>query len=172
MLYECLSAVCYSVPICIMHVCACAVCVFLEVIIQLHCLCIHPRPCTDDNEIICFSHTHMMGAGVEDYGTIGIMPVREVSDKTVENYRSSFSHKTEYAIPGYYTVQLDSPHVKAELTVAGNWTGVHKYSFEGDGARYIIVDALHAVQKVSSSVCTVRETHTRAHAVHFTIDLD
>lgn len=94
----------------------------------------------------------MMGAGLEDYGTIGIMPVREVSDKTVENYRSSFSHKTEYALPGYYTAHLDSPNVKAELTVAGNWTGVHRHTFEGDGERYIIVDALHAVKKVSSEM--------------------
>lgn len=118
----------------------------------LHCLHLHPHQWPGDNDIICFSHTHMMGAGVEDYGTIGIMPVREVSNKTILNYRSSFNHKTEYALPGYYTVHLDTHRVSAELTVAGHWTGLHRYSFEGDGERYTLVDALHALNKVSSAV--------------------
>ena len=55
-----------------------------------------------DNEIRCFSHTHMVGAGVEDYGHIGVMPTREVEPHTVRNYgyRSKFSHKNETARPG------------------------------------------------------------------------
>ena len=99
-----------------------------------------------------------MGAGVQDYGTIGVMPVRGVSDKTIQNYMSSFSHKTEYGSPGYYTVQLDTHRVSAELTVVGQWTGMHRYSYEGDGGRYIILDALHAVHKVSGAVCCLKHS--------------
>ena len=100
----------------------------------------------------------MMGAGVQDYGTIGVMPVRGVSDKTIQNYMSSFSHKTEYGSPGYYTVHLDTHRVSAELTVVGQWTGMHRYSYEGDGGRYVILDALHAVHKVSGAVWCLKHS--------------
>ena len=65
---------------------------------------------------------------------------------------SSFNHKTENAIPGYYTVHLDTHRVRAEHTVAGHWTGLHRYSFGGGGGRYVILDALHALHKVSRAV--------------------
>ena len=67
------------------------------------------RPCepislspTVDNEIRCFSHTHLVGAGVEDYGHIGVMPTRGVEPSTIRDngYRSKFSHKNETARPG------------------------------------------------------------------------
>ena len=92
----------------------------------------------------------MVGAGVEDYGTIGSMPVRTVADDTVQDngYFSEFDHSNEYASPGYYSVYLSTHHVLAELTVAGGLTGVHKYTFEGSEKKYIVIDALHTIQKV------------------------
>ena len=36
--------------------------------------------------------------------------------KPRSGYRSAFSHTTEKASPGYYTVQLDDYNVKVELT--------------------------------------------------------
>lgn len=44
----------------------------------------------------------MVGAGVEDYGHIGVMVTREVSPETVRGYgyRSKFNHKNETAYPG------------------------------------------------------------------------
>lgn len=59
---------------------------------------------TGDNEIRCFSHTHMMGAGVVDYGHIGVMATREMTTKIITNdgYRSKFSHQNETAYPGSY----------------------------------------------------------------------
>lgn len=64
----------------------------------------HLQSTVGDNEIRCFSHTHMMGAGVGDYGHIGVMATREISTKTVTNegYRSKFSHHNETAYPGNY----------------------------------------------------------------------
>lgn len=58
----------------------------------------------DDDEIRCFSHTHMMGAGVVDYGNVGVMPTSELNSKMVTNngYRSKFNHKNETASPGRY----------------------------------------------------------------------
>ena len=44
----------------------------------------------------------MMGAGVGDYGHIGVMATREMSAEVVTNegYRSKFSHQNETAYPG------------------------------------------------------------------------
>ena len=44
----------------------------------------------------------MMGAGVGDYGHIGVMATRELSNEVVTNegYRSRFSHHNETAYPG------------------------------------------------------------------------
>jgi predicted alpha-1,2-mannosidase len=101
-----------------------------------------------DNTIICFSHTHVMGAGAADYGTIGVMPVRSVSDSTVKHqgYSSKFSHGQEHGSPWMYSVYLDTPQVQANLTAAGNWTGLHQYTFHEQDSKYIVIDTLHTVK--------------------------
>lgn len=66
-----------------------------------------------DSHINTFSHLHMVGPGVVDYGWLGIMPIsighRYDVIKTVSKYakkkygfRSRFSHDKEKAAPGYY----------------------------------------------------------------------
>ena len=69
---------------------------------------------TDDDEIRCFSHTHMMGAGVVDYGNIGVMATSTLNSDTVTNngYRSKFSHKNESASAG-----LLSPLLSVDLNI-------------------------------------------------------
>lgn len=44
----------------------------------------------------------MMGAGVVDYGNIGVMATSTLDSTTVTNngYRSKFSHENETASPG------------------------------------------------------------------------
>lgn len=44
------------------------------------------------------------------------------------NYRSTFSHDSEVAVPGYYAVHLDTPGALAELTAAGALSGLHRYA--------------------------------------------
>ncbi len=76
-----------------------------------------------DSSIVGFSHTHFNGTGHSDLGDILIMPVTgdiKFNPGTAENpdsgYRSRFSHATEKAWPGYYSVMLEDYGVKAELT--------------------------------------------------------
>ena len=64
--------------------------------------------------IIGFSHTHLSGTGVGDYGDILFMPTTgelktEPGTKADPDagYRSRFSHKKESATAGYYSVFLD-----------------------------------------------------------------
>jgi len=104
-----------------------------------------------DNTIMGFSHTHLSGTGVGDYGDIRFMPVtgRLKIRPGDENdpgsgYRSSFSHKKEQASPGYYQVFLDDYKIDAEFTVTRR-CGFHQYTFPGSEEAYIIIDLKESV---------------------------
>ena len=110
-----------------------------------------------DSSIVGFSHTHFNGTGHSDLGDILIMPVTgdiKFNPGTAENpdsgYRSRFSHATEKAWPGYYSVMLEDYGVKAELT-ATERVGIHRYTFpKGDG--YILLDLKHGIYNYDGKV--------------------
>lgn len=102
-----------------------------------------------DSSILGFSHTHLSGVGVPDYGDILLQPITgEVrlnpGDAKIprSGYRSAFRHETEQGEPGYYSVVMDDYHVKVELT-ATDRVGLHRYTFEQAGAANFLVDLIH-----------------------------
>ncbi len=105
-----------------------------------------------DRTIVGFSHTHMSGTGHSDLGDILVMPTvgpLKLNPGTAANpdggYRSRFSHATEKATPGYYSVKLDDYGVEAGLT-ATQRTGVHRYRFPADAdSGRIILDLNHGI---------------------------
>ncbi|MDB2385020.1 GH92 family glycosyl hydrolase [Polaribacter sp.] len=97
-----------------------------------------------DSTIAGFSHTHLSGTGAGDMYDLLVMPLnsRFTESLTKEGrYRpySKFSHKQEEASPGYYTVDLLSSGIKAELTTTKR-VGFHKYTFPKDKESKIILD--------------------------------
>jgi putative alpha-1,2-mannosidase len=111
-----------------------------------------------DTHINIFSHTHLFGAGVPDYGVVGIIPVQIDDDKDLERmisrrngYRSVFHHEHEVAEPGYYQVYLDTHKVNVELT-ATEQVGIHRYSYNktGNKQHVILIDNSYTLQ---SNVC-------------------
>ena len=105
-----------------------------------------------DSTIIGFSHTHLSGTGIGDYGDILIMPMvgsekLERGDEAIpgSGYRSSFSKSTEKAYPGYYSVQLDDYNITAELT-ATERAGFHRYTFPESLKSGFILDLNHTLQ--------------------------
>lgn len=50
---------------------------------------------------------------------------------------------------GFYSVLLHGTDVFVELTMAGPFTGLHRYKFLGERRRYLIFDLTHAVKRVS-----------------------
>lgn len=104
-----------------------------------------------DSSILGFTHTHLSGTGIGDYGDILFMPFTgEVSlqpgeaDQIDNGYRSRFSHDKETASPGYYRVVLEDYQVDAELTATCR-TGLHRYTFpEADNAG-ILIDLTHTI---------------------------
>ena len=99
-----------------------------------------------DNEIYGFSHTHLSGTGVSDYGDILLMPTnKQVFNNGADGhkgYKSKFSHKNEVAEPGFYKVHLDDTNIDVELTVSKR-SGIHKYQFPSTSSQYVILDLEH-----------------------------
>lgn len=99
----------------------------------------------DDNTILGFSHTHLSGTGIGDYGDILFMPVVGQKplvagdiDSPDKGYRSHFSHDREEGRPGYYRVWLEDDAIDVELT-ATRRAGMHRYTFPvGSDARLLI----------------------------------
>lgn len=116
-----------------------------------------------DTFINIFSHTHVFGAGIVDYGEVGIIPVqvknnddddlkRMISKK--HGYRSEFRHETEIIEPGYYHVYLDTHRIKVELT-ATEQVGIHRYTFDNynDNRHVILIDSSYALPSQRHDGC-------------------
>ncbi len=108
-----------------------------------------------DTYIYGFSHTHLSGTGVSDYGDILLMPTNEVVFNNgadgKKGYRAHFSHENEDASPGYYKVVLDSTDIKVELTVSKR-SGVHQYFFPKGSKQVLILDLVHRDKVLDSKI--------------------
>ena len=114
-----------------------------------------------DDEIYGFSHTHLSGTGVSDYGDILLMPTTKAIFNNgadgKEGYKSKFSHDNERAEPGYYKVHLDETNIDVELTVSKR-SGIHKYSFNETQQDYIILDLEHRDQLLAHQIEQISPT--------------
>ena len=120
-----------------------------------------------DDYIYGFSHTHLSGTGVSDYGDILITPLNKevVWNNGADGkagYGSRFSHDREVAHPGYYSVYLEDPKVQAELTTSDRG-GVHKYTFKESNIPGILIDLIHRDEVLSSSIKVVSPTRIEGH---------
>lgn len=111
-----------------------------------------------DKSIMGFTHTHLSGTGEGSGGDFLFMPTTGKVQLTVGNpsdtksgYRSAFSHKNEFASPGYYKVLLDDYNIIAELT-ATKRVGLHKYIFPKSDTANIILDMEHGINDKADSM--------------------
>jgi predicted alpha-1,2-mannosidase len=104
-----------------------------------------------DSVIYGFSHTHLSGTGCSDYGDVLLMPVVQAISLDQYQYASRFSHITEKAHAGYYEVFLNDPKIKVELTATLHG-GVHRYSFEEQSPKYVVLDLKHRDEVLDSEM--------------------
>lgn len=104
-----------------------------------------------DNMIYGFSHTHLSGTGVSDYGDIMLMPTMEVESIDPKEYSSFFRKSRETASAGYYSVFLDKYEIGVELT-ASTRVGFHRYEFNKSGRANIILDLKHRDQLTNGKI--------------------
>ncbi|MFT7036080.1 MAG: putative alpha-1,2-mannosidase [Cyclobacteriaceae bacterium] len=97
----------------------------------------------DDDTIFGFSHTHLSGTGIGDYGDILLLPF---TGETSPSPAATFKKSTEEASPGYYQVHLDNFDVQAELTTTYR-VGMHRYTFPKGKDKKVMVDVGHILQQ-------------------------
>ncbi len=113
-----------------------------------------------DNFIYGFTHTHLSGTGVSDYGDILLMPMSGKPSPDNKMYGSKFSHVNEKASAGFYSVKLDDDNIAAELT-ATTRVGFHRYKFSGSTNNNLILDLQHRDEVIESSLKVIN-LHTLA----------
>jgi predicted alpha-1,2-mannosidase len=94
-----------------------------------------------DSIIYGFSHTHLSGTGVSDYGDIMLMPTLGSAKYFPALYAEDFRHKNEKAEAGYYSVLLNN-NVKVELTSTTR-VGMHQYTFPKTDSANLVFDLMH-----------------------------
>ena len=111
-----------------------------------------------DNIIYGFSHTHLSGTGISDYGDILLMPTVGAihlnaldGAQTEKGYASRFDHRNERATPGYYSVKLDDENIFVELTTTRR-AGMHRYTYPATDAANIILDLTHRDKVLDSGL--------------------
>jgi len=119
-----------------------------------------------DSVIYGFSHTHLSGTGVSDYGDILLMPTNTINFNNGANgkkgYRAHFSHANEIAAPGYYKVKLDTTNIEVELTVSKR-SGMHKYQFPSAENQIVILDLLHRDKVLEANIHKISDTEIQGY---------
>ncbi|NRA12868.1 MAG: glycoside hydrolase family 92 protein, partial [Crocinitomicaceae bacterium] len=116
-----------------------------------------------DSIIYGFSHTHLSGTGVSDYGDLLIVP--QIGKPRINpghssnnGYQARFSHKDEIATPGYYSVKLNEGDMNVRLTVSER-AGYHQYFFNRtSGKKFILIDLDHRDRIISSAINLIDKT--------------
>jgi len=106
----------------------------------------------EHNTIEGFSFLHLSGVGwFGEFGNLLVTPTNGElktsggkNQKPDEGYCSRFSHDTEVAEAGYYSVELEDYSIKTELTVAPH-SGMLKFYFPEDSTNRIQIDLAHRI---------------------------
>ena len=114
-----------------------------------------------DDYIYGFSHTHLSGTGVSDYGDVLLMPTNAINFNNGANgqkgYGSSFSHQKEEASPGYYKVHLEDTNIDVELTTTTR-AAMHLYTYPSSENQVLILDLLHRDKVLDASIEIISDT--------------
>ena len=98
-----------------------------------------------------FSLTHLSGTGIPDLGDFLFMPgtgefhcTPGTHEDPDSGYRSRFSHESECATPGYYSVLLSDYGVKAEITAARHY-GAFRFTYPETSDAWLLIDLDHTL---------------------------
>ena len=122
----------------------------------------------DDDRVFGFSHTHLSGTGISDYGDVLLLPAtgdvrwtNSYGKPAGEGYGSRFRKESELAAAGYYKVDLDDYGTRAELTTTRR-AGLHRYTFPA-GEAHLLLDLVHRDEVLDSSMRVVSPRELEGH---------
>jgi len=118
-----------------------------------------------DTTIWGFTQNHLNGTGCMDLGDILIMPTAGKADRSDNpaDYYSAFQKSNETARPGYYSVYLDGPKVKAEVTSTPH-IGVYRFSYDDVKNAGMLIDLNHG------PVWNEKQYHTQCNSAEVQMD--
>lgn len=124
-----------------------------------------------DTIIYGFSHTHLSGTGVSDYGDVLLMPAQGnvefengSSQGANKGYASWFNKKTEKASPGFYQVNLAEHNIDVRLT-ATTRVGIHEYTFNNSDTSHVILDLTHRDKVIESNIKIVNKKEVEGYRI-------
>ncbi len=100
-----------------------------------------------DDTIQGFSHMHLHGTGLPDYGILGIMPLPSFSASTTTStgYASKFDKSTELAVPGKYAVTLTNGGIRVEITATPH-AAHHRFTYAAGATEgHVVIDLDHHI---------------------------
>lgn len=98
-----------------------------------------------DSIIYGFSHTHLSGTGVPDYGDLLLVPQSGEAKwkgkfEVPNGYGATFSHNDEVARLGFYEVLLKDENIRVNLSCTQR-AGIHEYTFlNAAEKKYVLLD--------------------------------
>jgi predicted alpha-1,2-mannosidase len=118
-----------------------------------------------DRVVYGFSHTHLSGTGVSDYGDVLLLPAtgavkwqsgyrfkgEDPLPFDASGYGSHFDKASERAAAGYYGVTLQDYGVKAEVTSTLR-TALHRWTFERADQAHVMLDLSHRGELLGSGL--------------------
>ncbi len=117
-----------------------------------------------DTVVYGFSHTHLSGTGVSDYGDVLLMPYTgevklENGAKTSveEGYASRFEKAIEDVGPAYYMTVLTDYQISVSLT-ATKRTGFHSYAYPSSEDKKVVLDLEHRDKLIDWEISLESET--------------
>lgn len=123
----------------------------------------------NDTTIRAFSHTRLVGAGLDDLGNFGVMPT-SFDNKNEQNFfikvkswYSTMDKESESSSPAHYSVQLREPNVKAQMLAVSEYAGLHKYEWlspqdDSRKGRGLVINVCHgATETLSDNADSCKE---------------
>ncbi len=115
-----------------------------------------------DSIVYGFSHTHLSGTGVSDYGDLLLMPFTGETNyhngyDGNEGYGSAFKKDNEKASPGYYSTRLEKYGIDVALTTSTR-AGMHQYTYPTRQDRKLLIDLEHRDEVIDSELTIVNDT--------------
>ena len=104
-----------------------------------------------DDVVYGFSHTHLQGTGVSDYGDVLLMPTvgpMDTADAWRDRYRDRFVEGSQHAHAGYYRCELERSELEVELT-ASERVGFHRWTLSSPDTLQLVVDLAHRDDLIS-----------------------
>ena len=113
-----------------------------------------------DSLLFGFSHTHLSGTGVSDYGDVLFRP--QTGPLRADFPPMPFRHNAETAVPGYYAVDLPTEKIKVECT-SSERVGRHRYSIPPGSAFRIWIPMQHRDHAFDYALRATSSTSAKGH---------